>query len=130
MRMAYPPTTIRRRIDDLLARFYDRYQDADFQVALEDLARWYHVKIPTIKWFEYIDGGTTAGRAFEDGPIWLQHPENWKRSKSKMQGKRKWIATVYHEFAHFMMGSEAEKKADTFARRFVAGLRTAEPKPP
>ncbi len=36
-----------------------------------------------------------------------------------------WIQTFYHEMGHFLFWTDAERKADTFTRRMVRGLRRA-----
>src|SRR5690348_12594169 len=53
--------------------------------------------------------------------IHLVHPENWKRGR-KYNSERQWIHTVYHEFGHYVLWADAERKADGFAYRFVRGV--------
>ncbi|HUY17828.1 MAG TPA: hypothetical protein VMV15_01265 [Candidatus Binataceae bacterium] len=79
---------------------------------------------PRIQWFEYIDWGKTAGRTYEDGRIHLVHPENWKRGRIYNR-ERMWIQMVYHEMGHYLLWTDAERKADAFMRRMVNGLRRA-----
>ncbi len=76
---------------------------------------------PRVRWFEYLDWGKTAGRTYENGDIHLVHPESWKRGR-KYNSERQWIHTVYHEFGHYVLWSDAERKADGFAYRFVRGV--------
>ena len=77
--------------------------------------------LPAVEWFEYLDWGRTGGRCYEDGKIHLVHPENWKKGR-KYNSERKWIQTVYHELGHYVLWADAERKADTFACRFVRGV--------
>jgi hypothetical protein len=71
---------------------------------------------------EYIDWGKTAGKTYEDGRIHLIHPENWKRGRI-YKSERMWVQTFYHEMGHYLFWTDAERKADTFQRRMVRGLR-------
>src|SRR5207244_3238753 len=81
----------------------------------------YHLPRPRVRWFEYLDWGKTAGRTYENGDIHLVHPESWKRGR-KYNSERQWIHTVYHEFGHYVLWADAERKADGFAYRFVRGV--------
>jgi hypothetical protein len=93
-----------------------------FRRAISDFCRYYHIKLPRIEWYEYIDYGKTAGKTYEDGRIHLIHPENWKRCRIH-KSERMWIQTLYHEMGHFLFWTDAERKADAFQRRMVLGLR-------
>jgi hypothetical protein len=50
------------------------------------------------------------------------HPENWKRCRV-YNSERMWVQTVYHELAHYVFWSDAERKADAFTSRMVRGLK-------
>ncbi len=93
-----------------------------FKRAVSGFCRYYHIKLPRIEWYEYIDYGKTAGKTYEDGRIHLIHPENWKRCRIH-KSERMWIQTLYHEMGHFLFWTDAERKADAFQRRMVLGLR-------
>ncbi len=93
-----------------------------FRRAVSAFCRYYHIKLPRIEWYEYIDWGKTAGKTYEDGRIHLIHPENWKRCRVH-KSERMWIQTLYHEMGHFLFWTDAEAKADAFQRRMVLGLR-------
>lgn len=121
MRMLLPPVRERRQIDRLLADFFHRNRSTDFRRALAALARFYRLKAPRITWFEYLDWGKTAGRTYENGEIHLVHPENWKRGR-KYNSERQWVSMIYHEMGHYILWTDAERKADTFAARMVRGL--------
>jgi YD repeat-containing protein len=95
-----------------------------FRRAISEFCRYYHLRQPRIEWYEYIDWGKTAGRTFEDGRIHLVHPENWKRGRI-YKSERMWVQTVYHELAHYLFWTDAERKAEAFTRRMVRGLRRA-----
>jgi hypothetical protein len=122
VRMLVPPIVQRREIDRQLAFYFQTHRLSMFKRAIADFCRFYGVKRPRIQWFEYIDSGRTAGRTFEDGRIHLVHPENWKRCRV-YNSERMWVQTVYHELAHFVFWSDAERKAETFTSRMVRGLR-------
>ena len=121
MRMILPSAKERRNIDRLLSSFFQDYKPQDFKRATAALCRFYHLKMPKIEWFEYIDWGKTAGKTYENGQIYLVHPENWKNGR-KYNTKRKWINMVYHEMGHYIYWVDAERKANAFAQNMVRGL--------
>jgi hypothetical protein len=121
MRMILPGIRERRTIDRLLSAFFEGYRLADFRRGIRLLSRFYALPRPRVEWFEYLDWGKTGGRTYENGKIHLVHPENWKRGR-KYCSERQWIQTVYHEMAHYVFWADAERKADTFAYRFVRGI--------
>jgi hypothetical protein len=122
MRMIIPPVASRREIDRNFSIFFRRHLPSAFRRAVSDLCRFYGVRRPRIEWFEYIDWGKTAGKTYEDGRIHLVHPENWKRGRVYNK-ERMWIQMVYHEMGHYLLWTDAERKADVFMRRMVIGLR-------
>jgi hypothetical protein len=124
MRMLLPPVRDRRHIDRLLAGFFHEHRSADFRRALARLARYYRLPTPRITWFEYLDWGKTGGRTYENGEIHLVHPENWKRGR-KYKSERQWVSMIYHEMGHYILWTDAERKADTFAMQMVRGLGNA-----
>src|SRR5437016_12122758 len=81
MRMILPPLKERRVVDRLLSSFFHEYKAQDFKRAISLLCRFYHLKNPKVDWFEYIDWGKTAGKTYENGQIYLIHPENWKNGR-------------------------------------------------
>ena len=122
MRMIVPPLATRRLIDRSLSAYFRSHKQAEFRGAVGEFCRFYGVKRPRIEWYEYIDWGKTAGKTYENGRIHLIHPENWKRGRI-YNTERMWIQTFYHEMGHFLFWTDAERKADTFTRRMVRGLR-------
>ncbi len=122
MRMIVPPLATRRLIDRSLSVYFRSHKQAEFRGAVGEFCRFYGVKRPRIEWYEYIDWGKTAGKTYENGRIHLIHPENWKRGRI-YNTERMWIQTFYHEMGHFLFWTDAERKADTFTRRMVRGLR-------
>ena len=126
MRMILPKLTDRRTVDRLLSVFFQDYKEFAFRRAIGMMSRFYHLASPRVLWFEYLDWGKTAGRTYENGRIHLVHPENWKNGR-KYNSERQWINTVYHEMAHYVFWSDAERKADTFAWRFVRGVAAVGP---
>jgi hypothetical protein len=124
MRMIIPPVACRREIDRNFSLFFRLHRRSAFKRAVSDLCRFYGVRGPRIEWFEYIDWGKTAGKTYEDGRIHLVHPENWKRGRVYNK-ERMWIQMVYHEMGHYLLWTDAERKADAFVRRMVNGLRRA-----
>ncbi len=121
MRMMFPGVRERRLVDRQLTAFFREHREIDFRRAIAVLSRFYDLPGPTVVWFEYLDWGKTAGRTYENGSIHLVHPENWKRGR-KYNSERQWIHTVYHEFGHYVLWADAERKADGFAYRFVRGV--------
>jgi len=122
--MIVPPLAHRKAIDRDFAIFFREHRTSAFRRAISTFCSYYDVKRPTIKWFEYLDWGKTAGKTFEDGRIHLVHPENWKRGRI-YKSERLWIQMVYHEMGHYLFWTDAERKADAFALRMVRGLRRA-----
>ncbi|HWP57324.1 MAG TPA: hypothetical protein VNL14_05515 [Candidatus Acidoferrales bacterium] len=121
MRMILPSLKERRLVDRHLTSFFRDYRATDFKKAVGYLCRFYNLKMPKVEWFEYLDWGKTAGKTYEDGVIHLVHPENWKKGR-KYYSERRWINTVYHELAHYILWADAENKANEFAFRMVRGL--------
>jgi len=122
VRMILPPLAARRAVDCELVEFFHSHRKPAFNRALSLLCRYYNVRRPRIEWYEYIDWGKTAGKTFEDGLIILVHPENWKRGRIH-NSERQWVQMIYHEMAHYLFWTDAERKADMFMRRMVTGLR-------
>ena len=123
MRIPVPGLRDRRTVDRLLTSFFRDYHVPDFRRAMIQLSRFYRLPTPPVHWFEYIDRGKTAGRTYECGRIHLVHPENWKRGR-KYCSERQWIFTVYHEMGHYVLWTDPERKADTFAWRLIRGIAT------
>ena len=121
MRMILPGVRERRVIDRQLTGFFRVHRELEFQRAVRSLSRFYYLRPPKVEWFEYLDWGRVGGRCYENGKIHLVHPENWKRGR-KYNSERQWIQTVYHELGHYVLWADAERKADTFAYRFVRGV--------
>ena len=121
LRMLLPPIVDRREIDRHLAEFFRLHRVASFNRAIAGMCRFYGVKRPRIEWFEYLDWGKTAGRTFEDGRIHLVHPSIWKRG-IVYYSERLWVQMIYHEMGHYILWTDAERKADMFARRMVDGI--------
>lgn len=121
MRMMLPTLKERRAIDRQLSAFFNEYKSQDFKKAIASLCHFYNLKMPKVEWFEYIDWGKTAGKTYENGQIYLVHPENWKNGR-KYNSERRWINMVYHELGHYVFWADAESKADKFAFRMVRGL--------
>jgi hypothetical protein len=120
--MIVPPVAFRREVDRSLAAFFRSHKNSSFRRAVAQLCRYYGVRSPRIEWYEYLDWGKSAGKTYEDGRIYLIHPENWKRGRI-YKSERLWIQTLYHEMAHYLFWTDAERKADAYARRMVSGLR-------
>jgi hypothetical protein len=120
--MLLPPKVRRREMDRNLVVFFSDHRERAFRRAISDFCNYYGVKRPRIEWYQYIDWGKTAGRTFEDGRIYLVHPENWKRNRV-YKSERMWVQTVYHELGHYLFWTDAERKAETFTKRMVRGLR-------
>ena len=123
MKVPLPPLSIRREIDRCLISFYRGYRKSDFNKALRLLCRFYDITPPKVVWYERIDFGATAGKTFQNGMVWLTHPENWKaKSHSLIRTERNWISLVHHELHHYLFWSKAEDKANEFSRQMTRGL--------
>jgi predicted SprT family Zn-dependent metalloprotease len=120
--MMVPPIAYRRAIDQELTRFFHSHRAASFNRAVARLCRYYNVRRPRVSWYEYLDWGKTAGKTYEDGRIHIVHPENWKRGRV-YNTERMWVQMIYHEMAHYLFWTDAERKADMFMRRMVNGIR-------
>ena len=121
MRMILPGVRERRTIDRQLTTSSASIASTSSAAPSASSAASTTCAAPRVEWFEYLDWGRTAGRCYEDGKIHLVHPENWKKGR-KYNSERKWIQTVYHELGHYVLWADAERKADTFACRFVRGV--------
>ena len=121
MRMMFPTQLDRRRVDRSLRAFFSTYREMDFRNAISTLCRFYNLKPPIVEWYEYLDWGKGAGRTYENGRIHLVHPENWKRGR-KYNSMRQWIQTLHHEMGHYLLWTDAERKADLFAAGMMRGL--------
>jgi len=122
VRMLVPPVIRRREMDRKLVEFFYQQRPGAFRQAISDFCRYYAIKPPRIQWCEYIDWGKAAGKTFEDGRIHLVHPENWQRGRI-YNSERMWVQTVYHELAHYLFWTDAERKAEVFTQLMVRGLR-------
>jgi len=129
MRMILPGVRDRRTVDIQLSGFFREHRELHFRRAIASISRFYHLRSPRVEWFEYLDWGKSAGRCYEDGEIHLVHPEAWKRGR-KYNSERQWIQAVYHEMGHYVLWADAERKADTFAYRFVRGVSNGARKGP
>ncbi|MEY4949704.1 MAG: hypothetical protein RL698_1915 [Pseudomonadota bacterium] len=121
MRMLLPPVSERRAIDRLLSAFFREHRPLAFRQALSRIARYYRLSTPRYTWFEYLDWGKSGGRTYENGQIHLVHPEHWKRGR-KYNSERQWINMIYHEMGHYILWTDAERKADAFAASMVRGI--------
>ncbi len=121
MKMIIPPTKDRRPIHRALCSFFRTHRQSDFNRAVTAICRFYHLRRPSIEWFEYIDWGRAGGKTYEDGSVHLVHPEHWKKGR-KYNSERQWVSMVYHEMGHYVFWADAERKADTFAFRMAKGL--------
>ena len=119
MRMILPPIRERRVVDRLLSAFFHDYKAVDFKKAIAALCRFYHLKNPQVEWFEYIDWGKTAGKTYENGQIYLVHPENWKKGR-KYNTERRWINMVYHEIGHYVFGRTPKTRRTCLPRAWCA----------
>jgi hypothetical protein len=125
MRMLFPGVKVRREVKRRLEAFFDAYQNADFDVAIQMWCAFYKLPAPKILWFEYLGHGKLLGETMEDGEVRLIHPENWKQMKAKPTFKptrAQWVNTTLHELAHYMYFCDDERKANLYAAKFVKGI--------
>lgn len=128
MRMILPTQRERLRVDAALRTFFMSYREADFRRAIRAVCGFYNLKMPTVEWYEYLDWGKGAGRTFDNGCIQLVHPENWKNGR-KYNSMKQWILTVHHEMGHYLLWTDAERKADIFAAGMMQGTTHVAPRP-
>ncbi len=126
--MTVPPVKERRQIRRLLGEFFLEHKVSRFNRAVTEICRFYRLKRPSVEWFEYLDWGKTAGRTFENGTIYLVHPENWKRGR-KYNSEEQWVNTVFHEMGHYILWTDAEAKADLFAEAMERNVAEATRRP-
>lgn len=119
-----PSFEILRKVDKALSDFFENYQFEDYESAEAAFFEWYGCLRPRTEFYEYLNGGRNGGETYEDGKIYLQHPENWKRSRNTTS-KRRWIRTVVHEWGHYLLWSHAEEKAERYERAYASALRKA-----
>ncbi len=127
MRMILPTQRDRLRVDSALRAFFTSYREADFRRAIRTVCGFYNLKMPTVEWFEYLDWGKGAGRTFDNGCIHLVHPENWKKGR-KYNSMKQWVLTVHHEMGHYLLWTDAERKADIFAAGMMQGTNHTAPR--
>jgi len=121
MRMLIPPKRLRKRVSDQLDAFFETHDERLFKSAMRLLCEFYKTKQPKIEWFERIDHGRTLGKTFEDGIVYLMHPEDFARNR-KYNTAAQYRNAVLHEFAHVLMWTDAETKANEYAKRFEKDL--------
>jgi hypothetical protein len=126
MRMFLPTLRDRQSVDRALRAFFLTHRPIEFRRAIATICRFYDLRLPTVEWYEYLDWGRGAGRTWENGKIGLVHPENWKKGR-KYNGMKQWVLTVYHEMAHYLFWTDAERKADLFAVSMMQGVGHDEP---
>jgi hypothetical protein len=119
--MILPTQRERLRVDRALRSFFTAYREADFRRAIRTICCFYNLRMPTVEWYEYLDWGKGAGRTWENGRIQLVHPENWKKGR-KYNSMKQWILTVHHEMGHYLLWTDAERKADLFAAGMMQGM--------
>ena len=126
MRMIIPGLRERRTVDGMLTAFFRSHREPPFRRAVAAMSRFYDLPVPRVDWYEWLDWGKSIGRTYENGEIHLVHPECWKRGR-KYNSERQWIQAVYHEMGHYVLWSDAERKADGFAYHFVRGVSANRP---
>lgn len=119
MRFPVPNKTLRRQVKALLHSFFDEGDDAELAEAMQLIADFYAVRVPTITWRRRIEGGLTAARTNIDGTIELLRPRFWHLQSACKPTPEEWAETVLHEWWHVLTWVDEEKKADAFARRWM-----------
>lgn len=119
MRFHVPSKAVRARVKALLHSFFDEGDDSELTEAMRLIADFYKVKPPTITWRRRIDRGLTAARTNIDGTIELLRPRFWHLQHVCKPTPEQWIETVLHEWWHLLTWVDEERKADTFARRWM-----------
>lgn len=114
-----PPKALRHRVRTLLLSFFDEGDEGELTEALRIIAAFYGVPVPPIVWRKQIDGGATAGRTHSDGRIELMRPRFWHLQTVCKPTPEDWCETVLHEVWHALTWVDEERKADTFAQRWM-----------
>ena len=116
-----PGIRLRRAVDGLLLQFFEREDKKDFQTALKLISDFYKVKPPKVSFRRKIKNAD--GLCWEHGHIALYWPRSWRElDDGRVRSVALWKRTFYHEFAHYLMWFDDERKAETYADRFVHGI--------
>ena len=128
MKLLTPSIKDCRYIHRKLKQFYRESLETDgdttpnlteFNRALERFCDFFHIQIPKIVWYKNLNHGSqqTWGLCSPEGQVSLITPSNFDG------GEYPWLDTVYHELGHYVLWSEAEKKAKIFANRMMEKWR-------
>lgn len=126
MKLLTPSIKDCRYIHQKLRLFYKQNKDIDkdtypdlkeFDRALKRFCDFYNLNFPKIEWHYHLEHKNAVGLCDANGKISLIAPQNWKSNEYY------WIRTTYHELGHYVLWSEAEKKAKLFANRMMGKWR-------
>lgn len=84
------------------------------------VCRHYGVSVPRVRWLKDTEWRKAYGMTDSEGIIIVQRPAVWRRQK-KNNTEEAWQAVIFHELYHYLTWVQAERKADRFARDFLAG---------
>jgi len=126
MKLLTPPIKDCRYIHKKLRKFFDDNHNlklgeptdkTEFNRALKRLCDFFKLPIPKVKWYSgYVkvyEDRVVLGACSEDGTLLLIHPSCFNR------GREEWIEVFYHEFGHYVLWADAERKAKLFAERMM-----------
>lgn len=113
--MLFPNAKLRQTTVRALQVFFCHEHTRDFDKALITVCRFYKLKRPKVVWWERFDDHRDAGACYPNGIIHLIWPGNWKRNR-KHNAMNRWVEVALHEFGHFVLWSDAERKADVFMK--------------
>lgn len=128
MKLLTPPIKDCRYIHKKLRKFFDDNHDlelgepldlTEFNRALKRLCDFFKLPKPKIEWYNgyirvYKDRNRVVlGECGENGILRLINPAFFRL------GREKWIEVFYHEFGHYVLWADAERKAKLFAERMM-----------
>lgn len=119
MRMLLPPRALREQVTGLLISFFDEGDDAELTEAMRLMSAFYGVRPPRICWRQRIDRGATAALTHEDNRFELIRPRFWHLQSVCKPTAEEWAQTVLHEWWHLLTWVDEERKAWTFAKRWM-----------
>jgi len=116
VRLDFPKRLDARVIVRDLERAFDEENEAKLAMAYLRLSEFYRLPFPpAVVLVERIHSKPMwAGATSEKGRIELIRPDRWKRNR-KHNSRERWVEVALHEFAHYLLHSHPEPRADWFA---------------
>lgn len=128
MKNVEPPANLRENLNMRLEAFWKTEEPWLFRSVVQDLCKHYAEPRPKVLWDHKTLKPTEAGLCLENGTLLLWTPSRW-RSNRRYRTMRQWINVFYHEFGHYLLWTDAERKANAFARLMTRKTEPVEWKP-